>query len=248
MCISSAELRSSKRKIVVFNMISDSLVKTMCFRNPQYLGDPLINITIANWYQPSELLLLDISNRYGRSPCSLEYLTKFPLYANVPIGIGGALDTEKSRILLRAGYDKIIVGKESEKFVDVEVLSRIFGSQAISFCLDYEFLPQQKLFLLNDRAMDLAGAIKFLNELAHSGIGELVFNDINLDGTRKGLQINCELIEPLEDLCIPVTWIGGAKNHLDIELNFLRHGVDAIGIGAAYCFKDGTHQILPHWR
>ena len=248
MCGKSGIAANVGRVLIVFNLLSETLVKTEKFKNPNYLGDPLINIAIASRFLPSEIILLDISSRFQRSPCGSAYLETLPIHCEVPLGVGGSLTTEKATRLLKRGFDKIIVGNKSQKETDITVLAKRFGSQAVSFCIDYAKSERKDHVLLNDKELHLSEAINYIFEVQKSGFGEFIFNDKVADGTRIGLRPDCQLITAVKETGIPITWIGGVKDKNNVLENFRDHQLDAIGVGAAYSYLDGTKQLLPHWN
>src|SRR5262249_25042935 len=92
---SAAQLRDSSalmlrtRVIPCLLLSGEGLVKTVKFREPAYVGDPINAIRIFNDKEVDELILLDIgASREDRGP-SLRAIRDFASECFMPVGYGG---------------------------------------------------------------------------------------------------------------------------------------------------------------
>ena len=86
------------------------LVKTVKFKSPTYLGDPINVVKIFNDKAVDELIFLDIiATNDAREP-SFEYLSKIVDECFIPLGYGGGIrDLEDIRRILGIGVDILTI-------------------------------------------------------------------------------------------------------------------------------------------
>src|SRR5262249_34851547 len=115
-----------------------SLVKTVKFKSPAYIGDAVNTVRIFNELEVDELCILDITaTPEGRSP-NWELLTEVASEAFMPLSYGGGVkDVETVGRLLRIGFEKVIINTAA--FDRPELVRRAadaYGSQAIIVSID----------------------------------------------------------------------------------------------------------------
>ena len=99
------------RVIPVLLLKNLGLVKTVGFRKPKYLGDPINAVRLFNDMLADELVFLDIeASRQGRL-ISLDFVRNVGEEANMPFAVGGGIrklsDIQK---ILAAGAEKVVLG------------------------------------------------------------------------------------------------------------------------------------------
>src|SRR5688572_7811939 len=96
-------------RIIPCLLINQSgLVKTIQFKDPKYIGDPINAIKIFNDKEVDELMLLDIvATRENREP-NYKMISKVSSECFMPLAYGGGIRTlEQIRILLSLGVEKV---------------------------------------------------------------------------------------------------------------------------------------------
>src|SRR5215213_2422347 len=86
------------------------LVKTVGFRQPKYVGDPINAVKLFNDLEVDELCFLDITaTPEGRGP-DYERIRTIASEAFMPIGYGGGVTSvEQARKLFQIGVEKVIL-------------------------------------------------------------------------------------------------------------------------------------------
>lgn len=86
------------------------LVKTVNFRDPRYVGDPINAVRIFNDKQADEIAVLDIrATADGRGP-DMEAVAEIVSEAFMPVAYGGGVaDLETAVRLIQIGVEKVVV-------------------------------------------------------------------------------------------------------------------------------------------
>ena len=114
------------------------LVKTVRFRNPAYVGDPVNAIKIYNEKEVDELILLDITATVeGRKP-DFSFLSEVADECFMPLAYGGGIcDIDDISRIFSLGIEKVAINSyalENPSFV--EKAAAVFGSQSILLSMD----------------------------------------------------------------------------------------------------------------
>jgi len=89
-------------------MSNGALVKTVRFKDPTYVGDPVNAVRIFNQKEVDELVLLDIEATTQNRGIDYETLEKLVSECFMPICYGGGVNTlEDMRKLFSLGIEKI---------------------------------------------------------------------------------------------------------------------------------------------
>lgn len=234
------------RIIPILQVSGQDLVKTQRFGNPQYLGDPLNAVRIFNDSEADELILIDIdASRENRGP-DLAFLEAAASVAQMPLTYGGGISTSlEAEQVIRLGFEKITVQALVWKNPGiVQDISSSLGSQALVVSIDcrvssaglestvpIEENSNTKL-RLNEAT---AGAVAL-------GAGELLITSINQEGTFGGPDFH--LARTARDATeIPLIYNGGVSGEGDL-LALHRIGIDAIGVGARFLFRDNSRALM----
>jgi cyclase len=223
------------------------LVKTVNFKSPKYVGDPINAVKIFNEKEVDELAFFDIDATVSNREPDYLLIEKLANQSRMPLCYGGGVKTaEQAQRIFSLGIEKIAFSSavvQSPKLV-TQVAEK-FGRQSVIVVLDV----RKKLFggyevcTHNGNKATGIDPIKFAVELELLGAGELVINSIDRDGLMNGYDLN--LIEKfLEKLSIPVTVLGGAGNLKDIEVVIEKHGVIGVAAGSLFVFKGPYKAVL----
>src|SRR5687768_2824638 len=128
-----------KRMIPCLLYDGKGLVKTVKFKNPSYVGDPINAIKIFNDKEVDELLLIDINaSRQQRRP-GFDDIAAMAGEAFMPFAYGGGVKSyDDFARLYKSGVEKVIVNSLIQE--DPDVIRKVvadYGAQSVVACLDY---------------------------------------------------------------------------------------------------------------
>ena len=137
----SKHLIMLQNRIMPCLLLKDTkLVKTIRFKNAQYIGDPVNAIKIFNEKEVDELIVADISaNREIKGP-NFDLIKQFADECFMPVCYGGGISTvEQIRKILKIGIEKVVLNSALYQNRNlIKDASKIFGSQCIVVSLDIQ--------------------------------------------------------------------------------------------------------------
>ncbi|MFH0816829.1 MAG: AglZ/HisF2 family acetamidino modification protein [Methanobacteriota archaeon] len=222
------------------------LVKTMKFREPKYVGDPINAVKIFNDKEVDELVILDIdASREKRGP-NLELLSKINREAFMPLGYGGGISTvEQVRAVLNLGFEKVVLNTAAlDNPGLVTAAAGECGSQSVVVCIDAKkgFLGKYGVYSHATGKTLSREPGEYAAELGRLGAGEIVINSVDKDGTLSGYDL--ELIKRVaSSVKIPVVAMGGANSVSDLAAAIKIGGASAVSAGAFFVFH-GPHRAV----
>ncbi len=235
------------RLIPCLLMSNGALVKTVRFKHPTYVGDPVNAVRIFSQKEVDELLLLDIEATTQRRGIDYESLEKLVSECFMPICYGGGVNTlEDMRKLFSLGIEKISLGAAA--FLNPKLIREAateFGSQAIVVTLDvkkgllggYSVRTHQGT---KDMRIDPITAAKNVGAL---GAGEILLNSIDREGTWSGFDL--KLIRDVTNAVgVPVIATGGAGSLQDVRSAVAEGGASAVAIGSMAVFQGKDLGVL----
>lgn len=228
-------------------MSNGALVKTVRFKNPTYVGDPVNAVRIFNQKEVDELVLLDIEATTHKRGIDYETLEKVVSECFMPICYGGGVSSlEDMRRLFSLGVEKVSLGAAAFENPDlIRQASAEFGNQAIVVTLDvkkgllggYTVRTHQGA---KDTRMSPTDAARRMEEL---GAGEILLYSIDRDGTWSGFDL--KLIHDVTNAVrLPVVASGGAGSLEDVRLAVKKGGASAVAIGSVAVFQGKDLGVL----
>jgi len=235
------------RIIPVLLLENGKLVKTVCFRQPAYVGDPINTVKIFNEKQADELCILDISqDRTKRAP-NFDLIKSIASEAFMPVSYGGGLHSvEHVKQLLRIGVEKAIFNTSA--FYNSQLIkecSRKFGSSSTVVSVDVkkDFLGRDRVFVRNGKKNTGIHPISFSKAMEECGAGELIVHSINNDGTYAGYDIR--LLKSITDvISIPVIALGGAAGMGDFVSAVKEGHASAVAAGSFFIYQRPHQAVL----
>jgi imidazole glycerol-phosphate synthase subunit HisF len=226
---------------------NDKLVKTVKFRNPHYIGDPVNAIKIFNEKEVDELIVVDISeNRAQRGP-NFRLIREIADECFMPVCYGGGISTiEHIREILKIGIEKIVLNSAIYKNrLLIQQAARLYGNQCIVVAVDIKkniWGNYKVTFGSGSKTID-TGLTTYIKELEELGAGELLINDISREGTWEGFDI--ELLKKVtSNVNIPVIAMGGAGNMEHIIAAISQGQASAIAIGSMAVYQNKGMGVL----
>ncbi len=224
------------------------LIKTLNFKDPKYVGDPLNAVKIFNEKTVDELILLDISaSRDGDAP-NVELISKIAAECRMPLCYGGGIKSvEQAKDILSLGVEKVSLSSAAiDNSSLLENIAAEVGSQSLVVTLDVKkkrFGSGYNVYTLNGTKKHRASLFDLLSLFEQSGVGEIVINSIDNDGTMMGFDF--ELINQVKKAVnIPLTALGGAGKLDDFHRLHRENGIIGMSAGSFFVFKGKFRAVL----
>lgn len=235
------------RVIPVLLLKNQGLVKTVQFKNEQYIGDPINAVRIFNDLKADELVFLDIDASKEHRTISLDLIRDIGGEANMPFAVGGGIKTiETIRAIIAAGAEKVIINSYAlENHSFIKEASDTFGSSTIVVCLDVKkkFLGSEQVWSLGGTKASGKDPVAFAKEMEAFGAGELIIQSIEKDGKMTGYDI--ALIRKIsEAVTIPVVALGGAGSISDLEKGYTEGIATGLAAGSLFVFHGKMKGVL----
>lgn len=234
------------RVIPVLLLKNAGLVKTIRFKNPTYVGDPLNAVKIFNEKEVDELIFLDITATPENKKPPLKFLAEVAGECFMPLCYGGGVSSiEEIKQITKVGVEKVCINTAAVKnpqFI-AEAADR-FGSSTVVVSLDIKknFLGKYQVYINGGRENSGKDPVRTAVLMAQKGAGELMINSIERDGTMKGYDL--ELIKKISsEIDIPVIACGGAGKTEDFRLAVKEGGASAVAAGSMFVFH-GKHRAV----
>ena len=234
------------RLIATVTLLAEAAVKTVSFQSPKYVGDPVNTVSLLSSFEVEELIILDISKSFGKPPPSKTTLSQILENAFMPISFGGGIRTmNDAALIFSLGFDKVILREKLlTSSLPLEIANQ-YGKQSVVGCLDISRIDlDEERIEVNGNVIGKGEVDQLILSLAKSGIGEVIIQDKNLDGTRAGFEstwLHQALIKNLE---IPVVPLGGCKN-LEDAGNFLAESnCHSIAASSMFLYRPTRDAIL----
>lgn len=232
------------RVIPCLDVENGRVVKGVNFENLRDAGDPVELAARYDKLGADELTFLDVSaSKDGRSTM-LDVVRRTADQVFIPLCVGGGVrSVDDVRELLRAGADKVSVNTSAIARPELlRELADVFGSQCIVLSVDArraegDHCPSG-FEVTTHGGTKSAGidAIEWAKKGQELGVGEILLNSMDGDGTRDGFDI--ELTKAVRAVVsIPVIASGGAGKAADFP-PAVDAGADAVLAASIFHFGD----------
>lgn len=226
------------------------LVKTKCFREPRYVGDPINAVRIFNEKEADELIVLDIDATVNRVQPNFALIAKLAAESRMPLCYGGGITTAvQAARLVDMGVEKVAVSAAA--IANPSLLTEMaaaVGRQSVVAVLDVRrrkglLATGYEVWTHNSKLNHKQDALSLAKQFQDAGVGEIVVNSVDRDGMMQGY--NLELATQLKQvLKVPLTILGGAGS-LDHLLDlFSCSGLVGAAAGSLFVFKGKYRAVL----
>ncbi len=234
------------RVIPVLLLRGNGLVKTVKFKDPTYVGDPVNSVRIFNEKEVDELVFLDIfATREGREP-DYDLLEDIAGEAFMPMTYGGGITSlEQIRRVFALGFEKVVI--DSAAYGGgalIREAAAVFGVQSIVGCVDVRrtLLGRYELYSHSGKTKQSVRLVGHVKALEQNGVGEIIVNAIDRDGTQSGYDLKL-LREVTSAVQVPVVACGGAGSLDDMVAAVCEGGASAVAAGSLFVFV-GPHRAV----
>jgi len=231
-----------KRRIIPIELLSgDRLVKTIAFKNPRDVGDPVKSSKVYSDQDADELVLLSI-DRFNRDIHSLVNIVKnIAEHCFVPFTVGGGIvKIEDAELLFSAGADKVLINSSAyNNQILIQSIAQRYGKQAVVVGIDVRMeRDSYSLYSSAGRKKESIDLNSHIDSVLSAGAGELLVQSIDQDGVMEGYDINL-LKQVIARSSVPVIAVGGAGHFLHLKEAF-DTGADAAACGSLFNFGDNN--------
>ncbi len=237
-----------RSRIIPCLLIKDKgLTKTVKFTSGKYVGDPLNAVKIFNEKSVDELMVLDIdATSCGRDP-DYDLIEKLANECRMPLCYGGGIKTvAQAKKIISLGVEKVAISSGLLSDFDlINELAEVIGRQSIVAVLDVKkrVFGGYDIYTINGGKKFKLGLLEVLSILEEAGIGELVINSIDRDGTCEGYDMN--LIDKVRSkISCPLTVLGGAGSQEDILELVKKYRIIGAAAGSIFVFKGVYKAVL----
>ncbi|RYU42419.1 imidazole glycerol phosphate synthase subunit HisF [Aliivibrio finisterrensis] len=147
----------------------------------------------------------------------------------IPVAAGGGIRSlADADLLFLNGADKVILNSPLYELPELaEDIIKKYGSQSLVACVDYKLIDTVPTIFINDGTKKLDLSIsEYLKKIQLCGVGEIILNSIDQDGTGFGYDI--DTISQISSLInVPLIIMGGAGNE-----NHLKDGIELDNVSA----------------
>ena len=216
-------------------------VKGVNFQNPNDAGDP---VSLAEHYGTSgadEVTFLDISASVEERATILDVLRRTAETLFIPMTVGGGIrSTHDVDQLLRAGADKVSVNTAALNRPElINDIAEKFGSQVLVLSVDARRAEGKfEVTTHGGRQGTDIDALDWISDAQRRGVGEILLNSIDADGTQDGFDI--EMISAVRQVTsLPLIASGGAGTLSDFPAA-LKAGANAVLAASVFHFGKFT--------
>lgn len=233
------------RVIPVLLLDKGGIYKTVKFKNPVYIGDPLNAVKIFNDKEVDELIFLDINASGQKREPDYDYLASIAGECFMPLCYGGAVsDIAQIKKLIFSGIEKVAINSHALSNPEfVREASDKFGSSTIVISIDVtkNIFGKYQVYNKNKVKTKFSDPIQMAEEMNKLGAGEILVNSVDRDGMMKGF--DTEMIKRISSAVdIPVVACGGAGNPKHFK-PVIDAGASAIAAGSMFVFH-GVHKAV----
>ncbi len=225
----------TRRIIPCLDIHDRRVTKGVKFKNNIDLGDPVE--MAARYYHEGcdELVFYDITASAHNRPIDIEMVRDVAHAVRIPFAVGGGIASlsDMERVLL-AGAEKVSVNSLAVR--NPAIISegaRVFGSQCIVLGMDpfavnkpQECASGYEITIRGFREFTGLDAVEWARRAVDLGVGEIVVNSVDADGTRSGFEIALTRLIA-DSVTVPVVASGGAGTPEHLAEVFTEAGADA---------------------
>jgi len=208
----------TKRIIPCLDVRNKKVTKGVKFQNNIELGDPVEMAAKYSEEGCDELVFYDITASAERRSIDIEMVKSVAKAIHIPFAVGGGISCLKDmeKVLL-AGAEKVSVNSLAVREPNIiKEGAKAFGSQCIVLGMDpvkvdniSRFKSGYEITIRGFRERTGIDALEWALRAVDLGVGEIVVNSVDMDGTQSGYEIKLTKLIA-ESVPVPVIASGGA--------------------------------------
>jgi cyclase len=235
------------RVIPVLLIHKGGLVKSVRFKKPVYLGDPINAVRIFNEKEIDEIVILDIdASRNNKGP-NFQQIRELAGEAFIPLAYGGGISNiDQVKQLFYLGVEKVILNYSAVRLPSlITEAASLVGSQSVVASIDVKknLFGKYKVYTLNGTESTGLDPVSFAKQMENAGAGEIFLNSIDRDGTYEGYDL--DILEKVSSAVnIPVIICGGASSIEDFKKAAVDAHASALAAGSMFVFQRPHNAVL----
>jgi cyclase len=234
------------RVIPVLLCSDGGLVKTVSFKEPRYVGDPINAVRIFNEKEVDELILLDITATANKRKPDFLRIQDIASECFMPVCYGGGVtDLDEIERIFRLGIEKVAINTAAFSSPSlIQSAAECYGSQSIVVSVDVKqgMFGRYEVHTNGGRQPTGQDPAQYCRRMEQLGAGEILLNSINRDGTMTGYDI--DLLRRVScEVNIPLVACGGAGAISDFTRAIRDGGASAVAAGSMFVFH-GRHRAV----
>lgn len=234
------------RIIPVLLLHKAGLYKTIQFKNPGYIGDPINSVKIFNEKEADELVLLDYRASKENTAIDFNKIGEIAGEAFMPMAYGGGIKNfADAKKVFDAGYEKIALNTILFSRPQlVKEIAEVYGAQSIIGSMDVKknLFGKYKVYSHSGSTSTGHDPVEWAKSLEQYGVGEIMLNAIERDGTWEGYDEG--LIEKVSAaVTVPLIACGGAANTGDMK-KAVTAGASAVAAGSMFVYQKKGMGVL----
>ncbi len=226
------------------------LVKTVGFKSPKYVGDPINAVKIFNEKEADELVVLDIDASVKGVEPNYALIAKLAAECRMPLCYGGGITSARQAArIIDLGVEKVSVSAAAVARPGLlREMAAAIGRQSVVAVIDVRkksglFSSGVEVCTHNATRGHAYDPAELAKQLEIAGAGEIVINSVERDGTMKGYDL--DLAKRLRGaLSVPLTVLGGAGSLDDMGALIQCCGVIGAAAGSLFVFKGQYRAVL----
>lgn len=236
------------RVIPALLLNGSSLVKTIKFRKPNYIGDPINTVRIFNELEVDELIFLDINASISNQTPNFEVLKDIAKECFMPLGYGGGITNfEMVQRIFSIGFEKVVLNTVTHDNPNlITQIAEHFGNQAVIVSVDVKknLWGRYEVWCEGGRRNTKKDPVEWALEIENLGAGEILLTSIDKEGTWSGF--DNQLIKRVSDqVSIPVIANGGAGSIEHIVSVVKQGNANAVALGSMVVYqKEGMGVLI----
>ena len=234
-----------KRIIPCLLIKNKRLVKTINYKNPSYIGDPVNAIKIYNSKEVDELIILDI-NATQKNKIDFDLLQDIAIECFMPLAYGGGVKSINDfKKLYSMGIEKVIVNSLLFENPSVVLEASVnFGSQSVVASVDVKQNSNHEfeVYSYSNKSINMS-LTNYLTHITNLNVGEVFISSVDKEGTWEGY--NHKLFNFVNELVnIPIIANGGCGCKSDLKSILYDTGIQAAAIGSMAVYQKKNMGVL----
>lgn len=238
-----------KRIIVCLDVRDGKVTKGIKFKNNKIIGNP-VELAIEYYRQGvDELVFYDITASIEQRNIMIDIVREVANNIFIPFSVGGGIkNVEDINRLLLNGAEKISLNSfavQNPDIIDRGV--KQFGSQCIVLGMDVladiRMPSGYRVLIKGGQETTNLDALSWAKEAVDRGVGEIVINSIDADGTQQGY--DCVITHKIShEVLVPVVASGGGGKPEHLVQVLQKGGAQAVLIASMVHYGTYTLQEI----
>jgi cyclase len=222
------------------------LYKTVKFKDPKYVGDPINAVKIFNEKEVDELVFLDISASIENKQPNFAKIEEIAGECFMPLAYGGGIKSlDDIRTLFSIGIEKVVINSYAISHPEfIREASDRYGAQSIVVSIDVKknLLGHYDVMTHSGTKKTRCDPVITAKDMIDAGAGEIFLNSIDRDGTMLGYDLS--LIKNVtSNIEVPLIACGGAWTLDHMEEAVKTANASAVAAGSMFVFQ-GKHRAV----